>query len=134
MDKRQPSPVRTFTGDTSFIRSVAFSPRGDTLASGSTDQTVRLWDIASGTELGNPMTGHAASVEGVAFSPDGSYLASGSVDQSVRVWETVRRPSSVAQLSNAICTFLAGDLSRAEWSQYAPEIPYRRACPTAAPS
>ena len=49
--------IHTLTGHTDFVRSVAFSPDGKTLASGSTDNTVRLWDVATGTELGAPLTG-----------------------------------------------------------------------------
>ena len=67
-----------------FVRSVAFSPDGKTLASGGTDNTVRLWDVATGTEFGGPLNGHLQSVESVAFSRDGRLLVSGSNDSTVR--------------------------------------------------
>src|SRR5208337_1785798 len=54
----------------------ATSPDGKTLASGSQDKTIRLWDVASRQPLAEPLTGHRDSVMSVAFSPDGKTLAS----------------------------------------------------------
>ncbi|MGZ4341187.1 MAG: NACHT and WD repeat domain-containing protein [Solirubrobacteraceae bacterium] len=126
--------VHTLTGDTHFIRSVAFSHHGQTLASGSTDTTVRLWDTATGAELGTPLTGHLNSVESVAFSPDGTRLVSGSTDNTVRLWQAVKLPPSFAQLHREVCSFLGAGLSRAEWLQYAPDVPYQQTCPRTTPS
>jgi WD40 repeat protein len=74
------------TGHASGVMSVAFSPDG-TLASGSADSTVRVWDVASHRQVGSPLTGHTDAVSSVAFSPDGTSLASGSADSTVRVWD-----------------------------------------------
>ena len=75
------------TGHNGNVVSVAFSRDGKTLASGSADDTVRLWDVATGRQIGKPLTGHLGPVWSVAFSPDGKTLASGSADDTVRLWD-----------------------------------------------
>jgi tetratricopeptide (TPR) repeat protein len=67
--------------------SVAFSPDGQRLASCGAEQTVKLWDTATGKEVFN-LKGHAGRVMSVAFSRDGQRLASGSNDQSVKLWDS----------------------------------------------
>ncbi|MGH7495062.1 MAG: WD40 repeat domain-containing protein, partial [bacterium] len=68
------------------VWSVQFSPDGEKLASGSYDQSVRLWEVKSGKLL-RSLKGHQNTVWSVQFSPDGEKLASGSSDNSVRLWE-----------------------------------------------
>jgi WD40 repeat protein len=68
--------VATLDGHTDGITCVVFSPDGTTLASGSLDATVRLWDITTGEETAT-LRGHPDQVNAVAFSPDGTLLASG---------------------------------------------------------
>jgi WD40 repeat protein len=68
------------------VSSVAFSPDGRLLASGSDDQTVILWDVRTGERV-RTLTGHTGPVRSVAFSPDGRLLASGSEDQTVILWD-----------------------------------------------
>jgi WD40 repeat protein len=65
---------------------VAFSSDGSTLASGSFDNTIKLWDVKTGKEL-QTLTGHSYSVTSVAFSSDGSTLASGSDDETIKLWD-----------------------------------------------
>jgi WD domain, G-beta repeat/MTH538 TIR-like domain (DUF1863) len=77
------------TGHTDLVSSVAFSPDEHTLATGSLDRTVRLWNVADPTHpsaLGPPLTGHTDRVSSVAFSPDGHTLATASEDDTVRLW------------------------------------------------
>ncbi len=74
--------------------SVAYSPDGRTLASGSSDNNITLWDRASHQHLGDPLTGHSDTVTTIAFSPDGKTLASGSKDYSVILWDLAAHKAS----------------------------------------
>jgi len=68
------------------VRSVAFSPDGHHIVSGSDDRTIRLWNATTGETVAGLFTGHTDSVNSVAFSPDGHHIVSGSDDQTIRVW------------------------------------------------
>jgi WD40 repeat protein len=90
-DEFVPRPIpdqslRTFTGHTDRVRSVAFSSDGARALSGSSDGTLKLWDAASGHEL-RTFTGHTSWVNSVAFSPDSARALSGSFDLTVKLWD-----------------------------------------------
>ncbi len=78
--------VRTFTGHTSNVSSVAISPDGRFALSGSGDNKPKLWDVSTGREV-RAFTGHTHSVSSVAFSPDGRFALSGSGDKTLKLWE-----------------------------------------------
>ena len=71
----------------SSVNSVALSPDGRHIVSGSHDNTVQVWDAQTGGQVGNPLQGHTNSVSSVAFSPDGRHIVSGSWDETIRVWD-----------------------------------------------
>jgi len=107
----------------SAVNSVAFSPDGKWLVSGSEYATARIWEAASGQEMAR-MT-HAGAVRAVAFSPDGKEAVSGSEDGTARVW--IWQPDDLITES---CQRLPRNLSQAEWAQFvAANVPYHLTCP-----
>ena len=76
------------TGNRGSVTSVAYSPDGATLAGGSDDATVQLWDAVSGAPKAT-LTGHTDAVTSVAYSPDGATLATGSRDSTVWLRDAV---------------------------------------------
>jgi len=72
-------------GHTDRVNAIVFSADGRTLASGSNDHAVKLWDVAGGKAI-RTLQGHTDLVSSVAFSPDGRILASGSRDRTLRLW------------------------------------------------
>ncbi|MBE9011151.1 AAA-like domain-containing protein [Pseudanabaenaceae cyanobacterium LEGE 13415] len=73
-----------FSGHAGGIRCVSFSPDGDSVATCSEDQTVKLWRT-DGSQIAT-LKGHSGSVFATAFSPDGELIATGGADNSVRLW------------------------------------------------
>ena len=67
--------------------SVAYSPDGRHIISGSRDRTIRIWDAKTGAIVGKPLVGHTSVVFSVAYSPDGGHIISGSHDRTIRIWD-----------------------------------------------
>ncbi len=86
----QPVPgvklLRTFKGHEYVVTSVAFDPQGETLASGSRNDTIKVWEVRSGKLL-RTLEGHLADVMSVAFDPQGRTLVSASGDKTLKLWE-----------------------------------------------
>lgn len=74
------------TGHSSWVMSVAISPDGQKILSGSQDRTIKMWEAQTGRLL-LTLEGHTMIVMSVAFSPNGRRLASGSQDHSIRIWD-----------------------------------------------
>ncbi|MDX2217003.1 MAG: TIR domain-containing protein [Oculatellaceae cyanobacterium bins.114] len=76
----------TLQGHQDVVASVSFSPDGKTIASGSFDNTIKLWDAATG-ELLNTLEGQHNAVNSISFSPDGKTIASGRGDNTIELWD-----------------------------------------------
>ncbi|MCZ8308757.1 MAG: NACHT domain-containing protein [Microcystis sp. LE19-98.1E] len=72
-------------GHNDSVLSVSFSPDGKTLASGSHDNTIKLWNVETGEEI-RTLTGHNEGVNSVSFSSDGKTLATGSFENTIKLW------------------------------------------------
>ncbi|MER3434838.1 MAG: LuxR family transcriptional regulator [Leptolyngbya sp. ERB_1_1] len=89
-------PLMTLSGHHNWVRSVAFSPDGRTLVSGSDDKKVMLWNTSTGQRL-KTLDGHESRVWSVAFSPDGQSVASSAEDGAIRLWN-VQTGALIAQM------------------------------------
>ena len=79
------------------MHSVAYSPDGHRIISGSYDTTIRIWDVETGAAVGNPLKGYTSLVLSIAYSPDGRLIVSGSHDCTIRIWDAetgaaIRKP------------------------------------------
>jgi WD40 repeat protein len=104
---------------------VAFTRDGKTLAAGSQDNKVWLWNVtypAFPSRLGQ-LTGPTGYVYSVAFSRDGKTLAAESGDGTVQMWNL-----DVDVAIQRICSVTTNTLTPAQWKQYIPQLPYNPPC------
>ncbi|RKU28053.1 hypothetical protein C6497_09985 [Candidatus Poribacteria bacterium] len=77
-------------GHESMVTCLSYSPNSKIIASGSRDQTVRLWDVNTG-KLIRTLTEHKSEIIFLSFSPDGSTLITGSSDMTINYWDVTSR-------------------------------------------
>jgi WD40 repeat protein/serine/threonine protein kinase len=77
--------LKTFGGHSLMINSVAFSPDGERIVTGSSDWRAKVWDVKAGTEL-LTLQGHSGEINSVGFSPDALRIVTGSRDGTARLW------------------------------------------------
>ena len=76
-----------------MINTIAFSPDGKTIASGSADNTIRLWDVATGKHI-RTFKEHTGDVNSITFNTDGRTLVSGSADGTILLWNITTSDST----------------------------------------
>lgn len=89
-DSSAPSLVCSFVGHTDEVLDADFSADGTLLVSGGIDQTIRLWDVATGEEIAL-LGSHPQYVQAVAFSPDGKWIVSAGKEGTLRIWDVALR-------------------------------------------
>ncbi|KAF7502642.1 hypothetical protein GJ744_005417 [Endocarpon pusillum] len=102
--------LQTLEGHSDWVTSVAFSPNGQLLASGSDDKTIKLWDPTTG-ELRQTLKGHNGCVQSVTFSPNSRLLASSSDDRTIKLWDPI---------TDELCQTLKGHNGRAQSVAFSP--------------
>ncbi|KZP10853.1 hypothetical protein FIBSPDRAFT_757549 [Athelia psychrophila] len=85
--QRWPAALKTLEGHKDTVRAVAYSPDGSHIASGSSDETIRIWDAETGEAEGEPLRGHSSHILAIVYSPDGRHIVSGSYDKTIRIWD-----------------------------------------------
>jgi WD40 repeat protein len=106
------------------VISLAFSPNGEILVTGSADGSIILWDLETSDQIGQALIGASSSVTALAINAENSLLASGYADGTVLFWNI--DPESWNDLA---CQRAGRNLTEAEWNKYMSGIEYAPTCP-----
>lgn len=85
--QRWPAVLKTFEGHKSGVRTVAYSPDGTHVVSGSSDKTIRIWDVETGESVGESLRGHTGEILSIVYSSNGRHIVSGSSDKTIRIYD-----------------------------------------------
>ena len=96
-DVKSGREIQTLNGHSASVNTIAFSPDGKSIVSGSSDMNIRIWDLETGKSKG--MAGGDGEVLSVAYSPDGQLIASATKGGAVRLWDA-RTRKQVSQLNS----------------------------------
>lgn len=94
-DAKNRKTIKVFKGHTFPVRAVAWSPRGDKIASGSENAQIRVWNVKTGESVVMQQPGHIRSISHLAFDPTGKKLVSTGDDDTIRVWDIATRKSTL---------------------------------------
>ena len=99
-----------------FIKYLTDSPDGKYLASGSSDKTIKIWNINSG-ECVKTLTGFNHIIKALDFNPDGTELASVSSDRSIRIWDVSDLDINPSKYNLIVHSTLLDDTKVFKWTQ-----------------
>ncbi len=116
--------IKTFTGHKARINQAEFSPDDKLLASGSLDNSIKVWNTANFNEQSIDLKDHNSWVWSLSFSPDGKQLVAGCIDNLIRIW-----PTGINEMAGQLCGLMKRNMSQPEWEQFVgADIPYELTC------
>jgi WD40 repeat protein len=117
--------VRSLPSYNSKITEIRFSHSGKMMATSSSDNAIRVWNLINITKW--PVVIDKSSVTSFVFSPDDSHIIS-ATDNAVYIW-----PLQISEMANELCKLVSRNLTQEEWMMYVGELKYEKTCPNNPP-